>query len=210
MYYKAKVLRNRVWMFFTKERSIRFCALSFLITLSYGAWLTVSTTRDHDFIAVVMIIYLIPVSVAIGEVVSPSLGTSPLSVRAVSFFLIVVWIISIALYGLLYRIQLSSALPDCLILLFMTDILAIAAACVRPPIEQDAKLLKENNSTWFLYVLCLEREIAWPLTCAFLVLSNFALGVEGLLRMIIIVLTLLFFASAYIKMRKTVYTLRGN
>ncbi len=91
MYYKAKVLRNRVWIFFVKERSTRFCMLSFLITLSYGAWLTVSTTRDHDFIAVVMIIYLIPVSVAIGEVVSPLLGTSPLIVRAVSFFLIVVW-----------------------------------------------------------------------------------------------------------------------
>jgi hypothetical protein len=120
--------------------------------------------------------------------------------------MMVVSIASTVLYGL-HTQQLA---PDCLMLMFMAWKLAIATSCVRPTLTDDAETLKREGDRVLRYLVCAERVMVWPVTCTLLVLSDIALGIGGMIQVLLIICVLVFFAAFFMHVKKTLQMLQGE
>lgn len=205
MGYKVKALKNRIWLFFVRERSLRFSMVSFLVVLFWGVGLTVFVTWNHDILLIASVLCFLPVCCAVAEIVQSVYLPSVYLVRGSSFLMVVIFIIATVIYSIVVQTVLS----DCIILLFLIDVLIIATNCVRPSLQSDVDFIKKSDkATCLLYLICAERVMVWPITCTVLVLADIALGIGGELLWIITVMVILFSVALYMQVVKTLTMLR--
>lgn len=205
MGYKVKALKNRILLFFVRERSLRFSMVSFLIVLFWGVGLTVFVTWNHDILLIASFLCFLPVCCAVAEIVQSEFLSSVYCVRGSSFLMVMIFIVTTSLYC----VVVQTVLPDCIILLFLIDVLIIAMNCVRPPLQSDVQFLKKDKRAFLLYLICAERVMVWPITCAVLVLADIALGIGGELQWFITIMGILFSVALYKHVVNTLTMLRA-